>query len=80
MDVVDLFARAELVDDVVDEFEEFEDQIADRDFLALAEVDQFPVEPIARGAPFVFADQRAPIDAEAEILAMQFVEFGGDRN
>src|SRR5215203_690926 len=61
VDVLDLFARIELIDDVVDEIEQLADEILDRDFLLLAEVEQLSVEPVANRAPFVFLDEAAVI-------------------
>src|SRR2546425_4245256 len=76
--MLDLFARAEIVEYVVDEVQQLANQIFYRNFLLLAEINHLPVEPPTHGAPFVFLDQHAAIEAETEILIDQFVELGDD--
>ena len=49
--------ESEFVDDVVDEVKILAHQVARRNFLLLAEVDQLAVEAVARGAPLVLHDQ-----------------------
>ena len=48
-------------------------------FGAAAEVDQASIEPVAGRAPLVFFDQRARVDAEAQVLLAQAVELHDDR-
>src|SRR3954468_8044753 len=77
--VLDLAPAAELVDDIVDEFEQLERQFPHRHFAPLAEVNQLAVEPPARGAPLVLFDQRAMIAPEPEIPETQAVQLDDDR-
>ena len=45
MNVLDLFARIERIDDVVDKFEQLADQVLNRNFFLFAEIEQLAVEP-----------------------------------
>src|SRR5262245_28007312 len=78
-DVLHLAPAAQLVDDVVDNGEQLDRQIAHRHLAPFAEVDQLAVETPPGGAPLVLLDQAAVIDAEAEILRPQPVELHHDR-
>src|SRR6187402_2416260 len=60
-DVVDLVAAAQLVDDVVDELEVFEDEFALGHLALAAEVDELAVDAVAGGAPLVLHDQRPAV-------------------
>jgi len=69
----DRFARAELVENVVDKGQIFFDQVAHRNFDAASEIDQFAIESIARSAPLIFHDEGASIETKALIRFMQLV-------
>ena len=76
-DAVDGFAAAELVDLGIDEGQVLFNQVAQGDFLLLAEIDELAVEAVADGAEFVFGDQRAGVVAEVLVGFVQAVEVRG---
>src|SRR5207237_9724454 len=78
-DVVDLAPAVELVDDVVDELEQLQRQVAHRNLLPSAEVDQLPVETPARRPPFVLLEEAPVIEAEAEIPPPKLVQLDDHR-
>ena len=51
-------------------------QVAQGDFLLLAEVDELAVEAVADGAEFVFHEQRAGVLAEVLVGLVELVEIG----
>src|SRR6266550_8375729 len=55
--VIAVLARTKLVDDVIDELEQLVEQRAERDLLALAEVDQLCAEAESRRALLVLVEQ-----------------------
>ena len=57
------------------EDEIFLDEIAQRDFLLLAEVDELAVEAVADGAEFVFHQQRPRVLAEVLVRGMEAIEI-----
>src|SRR5215472_10863016 len=71
-------AAAQIVDDIVDEIEEFFAEFAHGDFGLFAEIDQIAVDAPARRAPFVFLDQRARIHAVAHVLGVEIMELDDD--
>src|SRR5438046_1790858 len=77
--VLDLASAIQLVDDIVDELEKLERELAHRHFCPAAEVDQLAVEPPARRPPLVLFDQAAMIRAEAEVSRPQLVQLDDDR-
>src|SRR5438105_1888097 len=77
--VFDLAPAPQIADDVVDELEQLEREIAHRHLAPLAEVDQLAVDPPARGAPFVLLDERAVVAAEAEVPLAEPVQLHDDR-
>src|SRR6266545_3916774 len=79
LDACDFLPRAELVDHVVHELEHFARELAKRNFLLLAEVDQLALDAIADGAPLVFEDQGATVAAPPDVLRAQLVELDADR-
>src|SRR6266545_2485377 len=79
VDVLDLGARAELVDHVVDELQQLQRQLPHRHLSQLAEVDQLAVDAPAHGPPLVLADQAGQVLAEAEVPRPQDQELGADR-
>ena len=54
-------------------------QLARRQLLLLAEVDQLAVEPVAHRAPLVLLDQRRGVDAERQVVAPQLPDLRDDR-
>ena len=76
VDVIQFFARIEFVHHIVDELQIFQHQVARRNFLLLAEIDQLAVEPIARRPPLVLHDQRAAIETESLVRGVQLVQLG----
>jgi len=76
VDVGDFFAAAEFVDDVVDEVEVFKEEVFEGDFDLFAEVDEFAIEAVAGGAPLIFHDEGAAVEAEALVVGVELIEFG----
>lgn len=77
VDVGDLFAAVEAVQDGFDAFEQLVQQVADGDLLFDAEVEQFSLQTVAHGAPFVLGDEGAVVKAEGHV-AMAQVHHPGD--
>src|SRR5262249_3275231 len=77
--VLALTPALEPIDDVVDEGQQLEREVAHRHLAALAEVDQLAVDAPPRGAPLVLFDQRAMIAAEAQVPLTQPVQLDDDR-
>src|SRR5256886_6080261 len=75
VNVIDLFARIELVHNVVDEFKILVDQIARCNLFLFSEINQLAIQTIARRTPLVFHDQSAPIEAESLISGIQLVQL-----
>src|SRR2546421_5134690 len=73
--IVDLFARAELVDHVVDELQQLIEQHRERHFLALAEVDQLSFDAEPRRARLVLVQQRAAIEPPSHVFRIDVVEL-----
>ena len=69
--VLDGAAAAEIVDDVIDEFEQFGGELAHRDFRFLAEIDELAFDAVTRGTPFIFLDKGAPIQTEAHVASVK---------
>ena len=59
---------------LVDELEELVHETARLHFRFAPEIDQLAVQPVARRAPAVLIDHAAAIDAEAQVLLLQFVQ------
>src|ERR1044071_10074383 len=76
--VVDLVARSEAVDDVVDELEQLVEQLPERHLGALAEVDELPVDAEARRARLVLIQQRAAVEAPSHVLRGQLPPLTGE--
>src|SRR5277367_3535511 len=77
VDVVDLVAAAEFVEDVVDEDEVLVDEFADGDFGLLAEVDHLAFDAVADGAEFVFHQQGAGVLAIVDVAGVKVPELAG---
>src|SRR5206468_2406149 len=73
VNVLDLFAAAQLVNNVIDEIEQFQDQVTYRHFLLLAEINQFSVESPANGPPLVLLNQSAPIEPESHVHPIELI-------
>src|SRR5882672_8348041 len=65
----------ELVEYVIDKGQVFLQQLAHRNFLLLAEVDNLSVDAVAGRPPLVFHDQSAAVEAEALVLLVELVEL-----
>src|SRR5216684_6957881 len=78
VDVLDGAAAAELVDNIVDKGKQLDGEIAHGHFAFLAEVDEFTFDAVARGAPFVFFDEGAAIDAKAHITGVKAMQLHDD--
>ena len=78
--VLHLLAAAQFVHHVVDEpLDQLADQVAGRQFLLLAEVDQLAVQTVADRSPLVLLDQVEWVDAEGHVVAAQLPHLGDDR-
>src|ERR1700684_2419367 len=78
MDVFDGAAAAEIVHDVIHEFEQLEGELAHGDFGLFAEIDELAFDTVARGAPFVFFDQGAAVESVTLIAFVEAMEFYDD--
>src|SRR5205085_2779055 len=76
MNMLDLFARAEIIDDIVNEIQQLANQIDHGNFFVLAKVDHLALQPVTHGAPFVFLNQHPAIQTKAKISIHELVEFG----
>ncbi len=68
VDVVDLVAAAEFVEDVVDEGQVLDDEFAHRDLDLFTEVDHLAVDAVADGAEFVLHEQSAGVLAIVDVV------------
>ncbi len=75
LDVRHFSLAAEFLDFGRDEVEQFVQQAPFVHFGFPAEIDQFPVDTIARRAPAVLIQKTPPIDAEGDVLVKQFVQL-----
>ena len=73
LDVRHLAFAPELVYFRRDKLQDLANQTACLHFAATTEIDQFPIESVARRAPAVLLDHAPAIDAKRSILAEQFV-------
>ena len=64
----DLFARAEIVEHVVDEIQQLQHEISCRHFFLFAEIDHLAFQSPAHCTPLVLLNQSATIEAEAEVI------------
>src|ERR1700730_1234384 len=78
VDVFDGAAAAKIVHDVVDEGQQFDGEITHGHFGFLAEVDQFALDAVASGTPFIFFDERAAVNAKAHIAGVEAMQFYDD--
>src|ERR1700716_1638308 len=78
LQVLDLSARAESVDDIVDELEELDREVLHRHLGLLAEVDELRVHPAAHRAPFVLLDEARQVASEPLILLAKDEELRAD--
>src|SRR5213594_4155634 len=75
MDVIDFLTRIQLIDDVVDELEVFEDQIPLGHLFLAAEIDEHAVEAVSRCPPLVLHDERPAVLTEALVFRMEAVQL-----
>src|SRR5687768_6441698 len=79
LDVLDLPARAEGVDDVVDEFQELDRELLHWHLGLLAEVDEARGHAPAHRAPLVLLDELRDVAAEAEVAVAEHEQLRADR-
>src|SRR5580658_8554197 len=78
MDVFDGAPAAEVVHDVIHEFEQLDGELAHGYFGLFAEIDELAFDAVAGGAPFVFFDQGAAVEPIALIALVEAMEFYDD--
>src|SRR5713226_178660 len=76
--VLDGAAAAEVVDHVVDEGEQLDGKVAHRHFGFLAEIDELAFDAVASGAPLVFFDEGAAVNAKAHVGGVEAMELDDD--
>src|SRR5205814_9570920 len=76
MYMLDLFPRAEFIDDIINEIQQLANQIDHGHFFVLAKVDHLALQPITHGAPFDFLNQHPAIQTKAKISIHEQVECG----
>src|SRR5258708_563328 len=76
--VLDVGARAQIIDDVVDELEQLVEQHVEWHFLALSEVDELSACPEAGGARLVLIQQGAAVETPAHVLPVERPQLDGD--
>src|SRR4030095_7629311 len=78
--VLHFLPASQLVEDVPDEpLQQLADELAGGQLLALAEVDQLAVQPVAHRAPLVLLDQGSGIYPEGEVVVAKLPELPDDR-
>src|SRR5258706_2538620 len=75
VNVFDGAAAAELVNDVVDEGKQLDGEIAHGHFSFLAEVDELAFDAVASGAPFIFFNEGAAINAKAHVARVEAMQL-----
>src|SRR6185503_20002768 len=75
MNVFDLFAASQLVQNIVYEIEQLEDQIPNRHLFLFAEVDQLPIEAPPHRPPLVLLNKGAAVEPEPKVLTIELVQF-----
>src|SRR5712664_1888056 len=73
--VLDGAAAAEVVDHVVDEGEQLDGKVAHGHFGLLAEIDELAFDAVASGAPLVFFDEGAAVNAEAHVAGVEAMQL-----
>src|SRR3989442_742834 len=79
VDILNGAPAAQVVHDVVHEFEQFGNELAHGHFGFLAKVDEFSIDAVTRRAPLVFFDECAPVKAPTDVALVQAVELHNDR-
>src|SRR6202790_461649 len=79
VDVFDGAAAAQIVHHVFYKLEQLGGKLAHGHFRFFADIDEFALDAVARGAPFIFFDQRAAVQPEAHVSGVQAVQFDDDR-
>jgi hypothetical protein len=77
VDVVDLGAAAQFVEDIVNESEVLEDEFANGHFGLFAEVDHLAVDAVADGAEFVLHQKGAGVLAIVDVARVEVPELAG---
>ena len=75
---MDLLARTEYVDDIVDELEELNREVLHRHLGLLSEVDELRVHAAAHRAPLVLLDEARQVAPEPLVLLSQHQELCAD--
>src|SRR6267378_6242504 len=75
VNVFDGASAAQFVDDIVDEGEQLDGKVAHGHFGLLAEIDELAFDAVAGGAPLVFLDEGAAVDAKAHVAGVEAVEL-----
>src|SRR5689334_17377825 len=79
LDMTNLLGTSEFLHLLAYKLENFANQIALRHFTLFSEIDQLPVESVARGTPLILHDQRTAVVPKREILAVKPVKLRDNR-
>src|SRR5579872_1143891 len=78
--IFDLISSAEFIDHIAEKpVDHFVNEFADGNLFLFSQVDQFAIEPISHGPPFIFFDQLRGVNAESHVIAAKFPQLGNDR-
>src|ERR1700722_59450 len=75
VNVFDGAAASQIVDDIIDEFKEFERKFAHGNFGLFTEIDQLSFDAVAGGAPFIFFDQSTAVETITLISLVEGVQL-----
>ncbi len=78
MDIFDGAAAAQVIHDVIHQFQQFGNQLAHGHFGFLAEIDHLSIDAVPRRAPLVLFDEGAPVKAPAYIALVEAVQLYDD--
>src|SRR5262249_32647749 len=79
VDVFDLPTAVQLINDIIDEFEEFQDQVSGGYLLLLTEVYKLSIKAPPDGPPLILLYESAAVEPEPHVLPVQFVQLGDYR-
>lgn len=68
VDVPNLFARAQVVNNIVNEIQQFTDEITNWHFLSLAEINHLTIKTITHRTPLVLLDQHFVMEPKGQVL------------
>ena len=63
----DLFSGTEVVENIIDKFQQLADEVFNRHLLLLTKIQELAVESISNGPPFVLLDETAVVKTETEV-------------